>query len=184
MQHTIIALVENKPGVLNRVVSLFRKRAFNIDSLTVSTTEKPDVSRMTIVMDSSRVNASRVMVYLHKLINVIEVEDLAFTPMVSRDLAMVKVNTKGGNRMEVIQLVETFRGRIVDVASDSMIIEITGTREKIDGFVEVLRPIGIIEMARAGAVAMERGRATLSRENGYKKSSNVLELPKTVIATV
>ncbi|MCJ7624087.1 MAG: acetolactate synthase small subunit [Anaerolineaceae bacterium] len=182
MQHTIIALVEDKPGVLNRVVSLFRKRNFNIDSLTVSVTEKPGISRMTIVIDSDRVNASRVMVYLHKLINVIEVEDLAYAPMVSRDLALVKVNTKDVNRTEVMQLVEAFRGRIVDVAPDSLIVEITGTRDKVDGFVEVLRPIGIIEMARAGAVAMERGRTTLSRENGHKESSNVLELPIVVMA--
>lgn len=157
MQHILIALVEDKPGVLNRVASLFRRRGFNIESLTVGHTDQPGISRMTIVMDSDSVSAERVTSYLYKLVNVIQVEDLTNCPSVSRDLAMIKVGVTTTNRTEIIQLVDVFRARIVDVANDSMIIEITGDWEKIDGFVEVLRPYGIMEMVRTGLVSMTRG---------------------------
>ncbi len=159
MQQTLIALVEDKPGVLNRVASLFRRRSFNIDSLTVGHTDQPGVSRMTIVVDSDNVSAERVTSYLYKLVNVIKVEDVSHRPNVSRDLAMIKVAVSPANRTEIIQLVDVFRARIVDVANDSLIIEITGDEEKIDGFVEVLRPYGIIEMVRTGIVSMLRGAA-------------------------
>ncbi len=157
MQHTLVALVEDKPGVLNRVASLFRRRAFNIESLTVGHTEQPGVSRMTIVIDSNQTNAERVTTNLYKLVNVIQVADLATSPVVSRDLALVKVNVTAVSRAEVMQLVDVFRARIVDVANDSLIIEITGAEDKIEGFVDVLRPFGIIEMVRTGIVAMARG---------------------------
>ncbi|MGC9467033.1 MAG: acetolactate synthase small subunit [Anaerolineae bacterium] len=158
MQSTLIALVEDKPGVLNRVASLFRRRAFNIESLTVGHTEQPGISRMTIVVDSSRTDAEKVAQNLHKLVNVIQVEDVTETPAVMRDLALIKVRANGGGtRAEVLQIVETFRARVVDVGLKSLTVEVTGTDEKIDGFVEVLRPYGIIEMVRTGRVAMARG---------------------------
>ena len=161
MQHTLVALVEDKPGVLNRVSSLFRRRTFNIDSLTVGHTETAGISRMTIVLNSDEVSAERVVANLYKLVNVIQVDDLGRTAAVSRDLAMVKVSASSANRIEIMQLVDVFRARIVDVANDSLIIEITGDEDKIDSFVEVLRPYGIIEMVRTGVVAMARGAQAL-----------------------
>jgi len=167
-KHTLVALVEDKPGVLNRVASLFRRRAFNIESLTVGHTEQPGVSRMTIVVDSSQTDAERVTANLYKQVNVIQVEDLSGMPMVSRDLALIKVNTPPNRRSEIMQLVDVFRARIVDVGNDSLIVEITGAEDKIDGLVDVLRPFGIIEMVRTGTVAMARGASTMDdfRSNG------------------
>ncbi len=161
MRHTFVALVEDKPGVLNRVVSVFRRRMFNIESLTVSHTHQKNISRITIVVDSDKTDVQRIMPYMHKLINVIQVEDLTNEPCVSRDLALVKVKVSKDNRSSVMQLAEVFRARIVDVANDSLIIEITGDKEKIDGFVEVLQPYGILEMVRTGVIAMERGTTKL-----------------------
>ncbi len=165
MQSTLIALVEDKPGVLTRVASLFRRRNYNIESLTVGHTEKPGVSRMTIVVDSSRTNVEKVAQNLYKLVNVIQVEDVTEQPTVLRDLALIKVRAESGAmRSEVMQLVDTFRARVVDVARDTLMVEVTGTEDKIDGLVEVLRPYGIVEMVRTGRVAMARGNAG----NGYK----------------
>jgi acetolactate synthase-1/3 small subunit len=160
MQHTLVALVEDQPGVLNRVASLFRRRAFNIESLTVGHTDLPGISRMTIVIDNTQTNAERVTANLYKLVNVIQVADLAESPAVSRDLALIKVSAPADHRTEIMQLVDVFRARIVDVTNDSLIIEITGDSEKIDGFVEVMRPFGILEMVRTGLVAMVRGSQT------------------------
>ena len=158
MKHTLIALVEDKPGVLNRVASLFRRRAFNIESLTVGHTEKPGVSRMTVVVEASQEGAEKVAQNLYKLVDVIQVEDVTEEPKVARDLALIKVSTGDGNRRsEVLQIVDTFRARVVDVALDTLMIEVTGAEEKIDGLVEVLRPFGIKEMVRTGRVAMVRG---------------------------
>ena len=162
MQHTIIALVEDKPGVLMRVVSLFRKRNFNIDSLTVSKTQIPGLSRMTIIFDNTPVNVNRLIVYLEKIINVLQVDDLTYKPMVCRDLALVKVSANTQNRSEIMQFVDTFRARIVDVASDSLVIEITGNNDKIQSFLKMMLPFGIQEFARSGAVGMARGHAQLS----------------------
>lgn len=161
MRHTFVALVEDKPGVLNRVVSVFRRRIFNIESLTVGRTHQDGVSRITIVVDSDKTDVERIMPYMYKLINVLQVEDLTYAPRVSRDLAMVKINATPENRAAVMQLAEVFRARVVDVNQNSMIIEITGDEEKIDGFVDVLRPYGIVEMVRTGIIAMERGTSTL-----------------------
>jgi acetolactate synthase-1/3 small subunit len=157
MEHTLVVLVEDRPGVLNRVASLFRRRAFNIESLTVGHTELPGISRMTIVIDGDQTNVERVTTNLYKLVNVIQVADLVGMPAVSRDLALIKVSVSTINRSEVIQLVDVFRARIVDVANDSLVIEITGDEDKINGFVDVLRPFGILEMVRTGVVAMARG---------------------------
>ena len=166
MYHTIVILVEDKPGVLNRISSLFRRRAFNIESLTVGHTEMAGISRMTIVVDSDQVDTDRIITNLYKLVNVIQVEDLTQKPMVNRDLAMIKVNTTSENRGEIIQMVEVFRAHVVDVTASSLIVEITGDEEKINGFVDVLRPLGIIEMVRTGTVAMSRGCETLLNSNG------------------
>jgi len=157
MYHTLVVLVEDKPGVLNRVASLFRRRAFNIDSLTVGHTDQPGISRMTIMVDSDETSIERLIAYLYKLVNVLQVSDLSATPMVSRDLAMVKVNATSENRTHIMQIVDVFRAHIVDFTSNSFIIEITGDEDKINGFVEVLRPLGITEMVRTGIVAMARG---------------------------
>lgn len=167
MQHTLIALVEDKPGVLNRVSSLFRRRAFNIASLTVGHTDHAGISRMTIVMEADDAGAERVTSYLYKLVNVVHVEDVTARPSVSRDLAMIKVAVSPANRTEIIQLVDVFRARIVDVANELLIIEITGDEEKIDGFVDVLRPYGIIEMVRTGIVSMLRGAASQPANAGF-----------------
>jgi acetolactate synthase I/III small subunit len=180
MQHTLIALVEDKPGVLNRVASLFRRRQFHIESLTVGHTDQDGISRMTIVVDSDQTSSERVTSYLHKLVNVIQVEDVTSRPVVTRDLAMIKVAVTPNNRTEVIQMVDVFRARIVDVANDSMIVEITGDEDKIDGFVEVLRPYGIVEMVRTGVVSMLRGVATptssYSHSNGNGNGKPVVKM--------
>jgi acetolactate synthase I/III small subunit len=162
MYHTIVALVEDKPGVLNRVASLFRRRSFNIESLTVGHTETPGISRMTIVVDSDEVSIERLTAYLYKLVNVTQVTDLTSVPSVSRDLAMIKVNADAGNRTHIMQIVDVFRARIVDVTTSSVIIEITGNEEKIEGFIDVLRPWGILEMVRTGVVTMARGGSPLN----------------------
>ncbi len=157
MQHTLVAYVEDKPGVLNRVASLFRRRAFNIESLTVGHTDQPGVSRMTIVVDTDELGARRMEANLYKLVNVLRVEDVTDVPAVTRDLALIKVSANAHTRTQVMQLVDVFRARIVDVGNESLVIEITGTEDKIEGLIEVLRPLGIVEMVRTGIVAMTRG---------------------------
>ena len=159
MQHTIIALVENKPGVLNRVASLFRRRNFNIESLAVGTTEDPKVSRMTIVIDSQEVDARKVEANLYKLVNVIDVQDVTSQPAVIRDLALIKVKATPEKRAEIANLADIFRARIIDVAPESVIVESTGTEDKIESLLELLKPHGILEMVRTGQVAMTRGEA-------------------------
>lgn len=174
--NTIIAKVENKPGVLNRVASLFRRRNFNIESLNVGRTENPDVSRMTIVMESQGVDARKVEANLYKLVNVLDVQDVTNQPTVMRDLALIKVSAKPDIRAEIANLANIFRAKIVDVAPDSVIVEITGTEEKIEGLVELLRPIGITEMVRTGQIAMLRGDSSGVRytpgANGHSAKSN------------
>ena len=164
MRHTFVVHVEDKPGVLNRVASLFRRRAFNIESLTVGHTETDGVSRMTIVVDTDANGARRIEANLYKLVNVLRVTDLTGEAAVIRDLTLIRVATTHVTRTHVMQLVDTFRGRVVDVAPDSLIIEATGTEEKIDGLLGVLRPYGVIEMVRTGRVAMSRGQQSLAPE--------------------
>ena len=157
MMNTIVVYEENKPGVLTRVASLFRRRAFNIDSLTVGRTEKPEVSRMTITADADRDQARRIEANLYKLVNVLLVENITNQPAIVRDLAMIKVAATHEARSHVLELASVFRARVVDVAPDSLTIEITGAEDKIDGLLEVLRPYGVLEMVRTGIVAMRRG---------------------------
>ena len=164
MVHTFAVYVENKPGVLNRVASLFRRRAFNIESLTVGHTETPGLSRMTVVVDTDEYGARRLEAHLHKLVPVRRVDNITTTPSIARDLALIKVAATGDARTHVMQLVDVYRARIVDVSPESLVIETTGTEDKIDSLVEVLRPYGVVEMVRTGRVAMARGIATSPRK--------------------
>ena len=158
MHHTLVALVEDKPGVLNRIASLFRRRAFNIESLTVGRTEEPGVSRMTIVVDSDQTSAERVMAYLDRLVNVLRVEDLSHASAVARDLALVKVSA-ADDRSTLLRIVDETRAHIVDSSDRTMTVEITGEPPHVDAVIERLMPIGVIEMVRTGRVAMRRGDA-------------------------
>src|ERR1700730_13459605 len=157
MVHTFAVYVDNKPGVLNRVASLFRRRAFNIESLTVGRTEEPGISRMTVVVDTDEYGARRLEANLYKLVPVRRVENITLRPMIARDLALIKVSAAGDVRAQVMQLVEVYRARVIDVSPESLVIETTGTEDKIDSLLDVLRPYGVVEMVRTGRVAMARG---------------------------
>jgi acetolactate synthase-1/3 small subunit len=162
---TYIMHVEDLPGVLNRVTSLFRRRGYNIESLTVGRTENPGVSRMTIVMEADDDAARRIEANLYKLVNVLKVEDTTRRPCVTRELALIKVRTSNqSQRAHVMQLAEVFRARVIDVAPEALIFEITGTRDKIEGLAGVLAEYGIVEMVRTGAVAMLRSAPELANE--------------------
>jgi acetolactate synthase I/III small subunit len=154
--HTFIAYVEDLPGVLNRVTSLLRRRNYNIVSLTVGRTERPGVSRMTVVLEADEDAARRIEANLYKLVNVLFVEDTTSAATMSRELALIKVRADPTNRGEVMRLCEVFRARVVDVGPEALVAEITGGGDKIDGLIDVLRPLGIIEMVRTGVVAMVR----------------------------
>ncbi len=166
MRHTLVALVEDKPGVLNRVASLFRRRAFNIESLTVGHTERSGVSRMTIVIDSDPIGARRIIAHLYKLVNVIQVDDLAEKPAVNRDLALVKVNAQGDARGGLLRVVDETRAHIVDTGQATMTVEITGEPEHVDLVISRLQSFGVVEMVRTGLVAMSRGDEALRMPNG------------------
>ena len=153
---TFIAHVEDLPGVLNRVTSLFRRRSYNIESLAVGRTHEPGVSRMTLVLDADDDGAHRIEANLYKLVNVLRVEDTAQRATVARELALVKVRANAETRPSVMQICEVFRARVIDVGPEALICEITGQAAKIDGFVDVLQPFGVLEMVRTGAVAMVR----------------------------
>jgi acetolactate synthase-1/3 small subunit len=157
MNHTLVALVEDKPGVLNRVASLFRRRAFNIESLSVGRTAEPGVSRMTIVIDSDQASAERVTAYLYKLVNVLQVDDLGAEPGIARDLALVKVAVSNGDRQALLRIVDETRAHIVDTSDRTVTVEITGEPPHVDAVIGRLEPIGIVEMVRTGQVAMRRG---------------------------
>jgi acetolactate synthase-1/3 small subunit len=157
-KHTLVVLVENKPGVLNRVSSLFRRRSFNIDSLTVGETDDPTVSRMTIVIDASKTSASLVETNLMKTVPVIDVQDITNVPMVARELALIKVKVADSmHRGEIKHISDMFQCKTVDVAKNSMILEITGEEDKIDSLLKVLGDYGVLEVVRTGRVAMTRG---------------------------
>lgn len=162
MLHTFVALVEDKPGVLTRVASLFRRLNVNITSLTVGGTEEPAISRMTIVAEAAEDRAHRIMASLYKLENVLEVDDVGRQSAVVRELAMLKVAAGPDNRSDLFQLAEVFRARVVDLAPESLMLEITGSASKIEGLVQILRQgdYRILEMARTGRMAMRRGHHT------------------------
>jgi acetolactate synthase-1/3 small subunit len=156
-KHTLVALVEDKPGVLNRVASLFRRRAFNIQSLAVGQSEQPGLSRMTVVVNGDSAEVEQVRKQLDKLINVIRVTDITKGDIVARELALIKVNATAATRSEIIQIVDIFRANIVDVASDSLTVEVTGDEDKVESLFELLRSFGIKEVTRTGRVALTRG---------------------------
>ncbi len=157
-KHTLVALVENKPGVLNRVASLMRRRNFNIDSLAVGMTDDPAISRMTIVIDASKTNAGLVERNLLKLAPVIDVQDLTSVPSVARELALIKVHVADSvKRGELKQISDMFQCRVVDVSRDSLMMEVTGEETKVDSVLNVLHDYGILEVVRTGRIAMMRG---------------------------
>ena len=172
MKQTLVALVEDKPGVLNRVASLFRRRNFNIESLAVGHSEQPGVSRMTIVTDEEELLRRNVIrTNLLKLINVIEVQDVTDMPCVIRETALIKVNADAPQRGQVMDVAEMYRGRIVDVATETLIVEVTGEPDKIESIIGVLEPFGILEIMRTGKIAMTRG-AVVPRNGRAKVSMN------------
>ena len=155
--HTIVALVEDRPGVLTRIASMFRRRGFNIASLAVGKSEQAGLSRMTFVVEGDEYTVNQVTKQLDKLIDVIRVTDITTQEIVARELALIKVHANTTNRGEVIQIVQLFRANIVDVGAQSVVIEITGEEDKINALHDLLEPFGIIEMLRTGLVAMVRG---------------------------
>jgi acetolactate synthase-1/3 small subunit len=161
-RHTVVALMQDQPGVLNRVASMFRRRSFNIESLTVGHTHQPGISRMTIVVDGATTDVNQVVLQLSKLIEVIAVSEITNEPNVSHDLALIKVNASGATRSEVLQIANVFHADVVDVAADTVMIEVTGPEERIDSLVELLKTYGIREMQRTGTVAMTRGAAAMT----------------------
>ena len=156
-KHTLIALVEDKPGVLNRVASLIRRRNFNIESIAVGHSEQPGLSRMTIVVDGATTAVEQVRKQLDKVIEVVKVSDISEESIVIRELALIKVNATSSTRHEIMQIVDIFRANIVDVAANSFIVEVTGDEDKIDSLYSLLRGFGIKEMTRTGRIALTRG---------------------------
>ncbi|HVT49278.1 MAG TPA: acetolactate synthase small subunit [Vicinamibacterales bacterium] len=176
MSITFVVEVADKPGVLNRVSSLVRRRGYNIESLTVGHAGTPGVSRITLVMEANPDAAARIEANLYKLVHVQRVINVSDLPTVYRHLALIKVAASAESRSQVMQLVDVFRARVVDVAPDSLIIEITGADEKIDGLLEILRPFGVLEVAKTGCLAMVRGasiRPTSSATSGGSSADPV-----------
>ncbi len=172
-KHTLVALVENKPGVLNRMASLFRRRSFNIESIAVGHSELSHLSRMTIVVNGAATMVEQVRKQLDKIIDVVKVSDITEGDMIARELALIKVKATSATRSEIMQIVDIFRANIVDVASDSVTIEVTGDEEKINSLFNLLRGFGIREIARTGCIAMTRGnRGALRVEEKLSKARN------------
>lgn len=157
MKHILSVLVENKPGVLTRIAGLFARRGYNIDSLAVGRTEDPDVSRMTIVVDGDERIIEQVTKQLHKLVDVIKLTDMTQEEHVDRELILLKVNADPATRTEIMQIVDIFRARIVDIGRNSLIIECTGDGGKINAIESALRPFGLRELVRTGKIALSRG---------------------------
>ncbi len=158
-KHTIVALVQDQPGVLNRISSLFRRRMFNIDSLAVGPSERPGLSRLTLVIKADANGLEQVVKQLYKLIDVIKISELDEETSVQRELALIKVSAPAPVRAEIIPIIDIFRAKIIDVAPDALIIEATGTEDKIDALISLLRSYGIQEVVRTGRVAMTRASA-------------------------
>ena len=157
-KHVLSILVENKSGVLTRIAGLFARRGFNIDTLTVGPTEDDAVSRVTLTVVGALHPIDQVTKQLHKLVNVLKIRDLEPRETLARELALFKVSADGASRAEVMQICEIFRGKVVDVTKRSVVIELTGTCDKVDAFEQLVRPFGLIEMARTGEIAIARGR--------------------------
>ena len=156
-RHTMIAWMEDKPGVLNRVAGLFRRRNFNIESLAVGHSETPGISRMTFVARGTDRDMRQIQTQLDKLINVVDIQDVTNEPVVMRELVLVKVQASNGNRSQVMQIVDIYRASIIDVDLDSMIVQIVGPEDRVESFVKLLSNFGIAEMVRTGRVARVRG---------------------------
>jgi len=156
-QHIITAMVADKPGVLNRVASLFRRRGFNIESIAVGASEVPDVSRMTIVVDGATTLVEQVRKQLDKVIDVIKVSDITGETTIMRELALIKVKSSAATRSEIMQIVDIFRAKIVDVANDSLTVEVTGDEAKVTSLYNLLKGFGIKEISRTGVIGMTRG---------------------------
>ena len=156
-KHTLVALVEDKPGVLNRMASLFRRRGFNIESIAVGHSEIPHLSRMTIVVDGTTTTVEQVRKQLDKVVDVVRVSDITSDNLIARELALIKVKATSSTRSEIMQIVDIFRANIVDVGSDSLTVEVTGDEEKVNSLFNLLRGFGIKELARTGRIAMPRG---------------------------
>jgi acetolactate synthase-1/3 small subunit len=156
-KHTLVALVEDKPGVLNRIASLFRRRSFNIQSLAVGGSEHPGLSRMTIVAIGDSAQIEQVRKQLEKLINVVKVSDITEEGMVNRELALIKVKATASTRSEIMQIVSVFRANIVDVAPGSLTVEVTGDEDKVNSLLGLLQDFGVKEISRTGRIALTRG---------------------------
>ncbi len=157
MRHVLSALVQNKPGVLSHIAGMLASRGYNIDSLTVGETEDPHLSRMTFVVVGDAAVLEQVRKQLEKIVTVVRVDDISSQDFVERDLMLIKVAAAEGKRSEIRELAEVFRGRIVDVSTEVVMIEISGKERKIESFIELMRPFGIIELVRSGRIAMVRG---------------------------
>ncbi len=181
MLHTFVAIVEDRPGVLTRVASLFRRLNINIVSLTVGASEKPGISRMTIVSEASPTAGHRIMASLYKLENVLQVDDIAQHSTVSRELALIKVAATPKTRSHIFELVEVFRARIVDLAPESLMIEITGVESKIEGLIQVLNESEdqILEISRTGRMVMRRGQHTSRVLDAMRVPANEAEAETT-----
>jgi acetolactate synthase-1/3 small subunit len=160
-RHTLVAIVLDKPGVLNRVSSLMRARNFNIDSLAVSHTDQPDTSRMTVTLHGDDVAVEQAAKQLYRLIDVLKVQDVTSDPVVAQELALVKIRATDSNRAEILKLVELSKGRVVDLAGESVIVEVTGPESEVDTFVALVRNYGIKELVRTGSVVMSRGSSSI-----------------------
>ena len=160
-RHVLVVLVLDKPGVLNRVSSLMRARNFNIESLAVSHTDQPDISRMTITLNGDDVLVEQAIKQLYRLIDVLKVQDLTDEPTVEHELALVKVRAGDANRGEIVRIVELYRGRVVDISDTSIVVEATGTEAEVDALVALLRTYGVRELVRTGTVVMARGSASI-----------------------
>jgi len=169
-KHTLVALVEDKPGVLNRMVSLFRRRGFNIESIAVGISELPHLSRMTIVVGGPADIVEQVRKQLGKVVEVVRVTDITAQSMVARELALIKVKATASTRSEIIEIVDIFRASILDVAADSVVIEVTGDEDKVNSLFDLLRGFGIKEMSRTGRIATIRGGRMLPTEEKLPKS--------------
>ncbi len=165
-RHILVAIVLNKPGVLNRVASLMRARNFNIESLAVGHTDRPDISRMTIVLHGDDVAVEQAAKQLYRLIDVLKVQDLTAERHIEHELALIKVRATNTTRAEILKIVELYKGRVVDVSADSLIVEATGTEEEIDALAALVGGFGIKELVRTGSIAMSRGSGAIDYEGG------------------
>jgi len=179
-KHTLVALVEDKPGVLNRVSNLLRRRNFNIDSIAVGHTEQPNVSRMTIIVEGDDAHVEQARKQLDKIIEVVKIVDITNNATVARELALFKVKANASTRSEIIQIVDVFRANIVDVSSDSVMVEVTGDEDKINSLLELLRGFGIREIARTGRIALTRGGAGALQVEETKETRVMKQAPKTL----